>query len=252
MAKLGLQLYTVKDAVEKDYFGTIREVAAMGYDGIELFGGAMERATAKELKALLDELGLELAGIVFIYEELENRFEEVLQYCKDSGSPAVIFPWINNEFRTIPGYKGLAAKFNTWGKRFADNGIKFMYHVHGYEFEDLGGQTGMDILVSECDPQYAGLEIDVYWVEWAGVDSVEFVEKYGHLSPSIHFKDTKDKANMEDIEVGDGVIDMVKIAGIGLKNNAKWFIVEQEKFDMPTLKSAEISLKNLRKIVAEA
>lgn len=252
MARLGIQLYTVKEEAEKDYFGTIRKLAEMGYEGIEFPGGTIQKSSGKELRRFLDDLKLELVGIVFLKDELEDDFDTVLQYCKDCGCPAAVFPWIPEEFRTVEGYKGFARKFDFWGKRFKENGIRFLYHPHGYEFEDLGGKTGMDILMEETNPEYTGLEIDVYWVEWGGVDAVEFMKKYGNRSPYIHFKDMKDKETKRDVEVGDGCIDMLSIARIGKQNNAEWFIVEQEEFDMLPLKSAEISLANLRKIVARA
>jgi len=251
MGRLGIQLYTVKDEAEKDYFGTIRKLAEMGYEGIEFHGGTMAKSPARELKIFLDDLKFELIGLVFGKDELENQLDKVLQYCKDCKCTVVLFPWIDEKCRTAEGYKEFAEKFNFWGRKFKENGIQLLYHTHGYEFENLNGKTGMEILMENTDPEYFNLEIDVYWVEWGGVDAVQFMKKYGNRSPYIHFKDMRDRETKHDVEVGDGCIDMLSIARIGKENNAEWFIVEQEEFDMPSLKSAEISLKNLKRIVKE-
>ncbi len=145
----------------------------------------------------------------------------------------------------------MAQKFNHAGKACSEAGLKFLYHVHGYEFDPLEGKTGIEWLMETFDPRYVSLETDVYWVEWAGVDSVEFMKRYGSRTPYIHFKDMKDRVTHKDVEVGDGVIDMYAIARIGRSNAAEWYIVEQEQFDRPSLESAQISLNNMKRIVRE-
>jgi len=137
---------------------------------------------------------------------------------------------------------------NAWGKMLKEHDIEFLYHIHGYEFKLFDGKTGFDIFIEHINTEYVKLEIDVYWVAAGGVDAVAFVEKYGHLSPSIHFKDCVDTKDLVDTEVGDGCIDMLKVAQVGIKNNAEWFIVEQEQFNKPSIESAQISAKNLTEI----
>lgn len=249
--KLGLQLYTVKEAAEKDYIGTIKKVCEMGYQGIEFPGGTMEKIAAGDLKQVLSEQDAELIGIVFEKKDLDERMEKVLEYCMECACENVVFPWIGEEFRTISGYRDFASGMNEWGRILRARGINFLYHIHGYEFEDLGGTCGMDILTSLLDARYVNLEIDVYWVEWGGVDSVQFMREWGRRSPLIHFKDMKDLQSKRDIEVGDGCIDMRSIAKLGKEYDARWFIVEQEAFEMPQLESAGISLQNLKRIVEE-
>lgn len=247
MAKLGIQLYTVMDAANKEYFGTIRELRGMGYEGIEFPGGTMERSPADRLRTFLEELDFELAGIVFDDADFRNRFDEVLKYCKQVRCTTVVHPYLPKEFLTPDGLIKFANDLNDWGKQFAHHGIGLLYHVHGHEFVDFGGKSGMEIIIDHLTD--AKLEIDVYWVEHAGVDSIEFFRKYGHLSPSIHFKDMSDRQTKGDTEVGTGCIDMNELARLGNENNARWFIVEQEAFKMSSMQSAEISRNNLWKIM---
>lgn len=252
MARLGLQLYTVMGDARSDLAGTLKRIGAMGYEGVEFPGGMRAMISGAGLKALLEENSLAMAGIVFELMELEEELPDVARYCQESGSCAIVIPWIDEGLRKQEGYRSLAAKFNIWGSRLKEEGIQLLYHVHGYEFEDIGGTTGMEVLMAGMDPPFANLEIDVYWVEHGGQDAVAFMKRYGSRSPSIHFKDMTDRQSFHDIEVGAGCIDMSAIAAIGLKHCADWFIVEQEAFNMPPLASVEISLKNLRRIAAEA
>jgi sugar phosphate isomerase/epimerase len=249
MAKLGLQLYTVRDVADKDLPGAMRQVAQIGYDGVEFAGGVMQ-TPANVIKKTLAETGLTVAGAVFLWNELENNLKGIISYCKEIGCPTVVFPWIDEKLRLDrSGWLAVAQQFNAWARECRANGLNFLYHVHGYEFSTVEGKTGMDWLMETIDPKLVQLEIDVYWVEHAGVDSVEFMKKWGHLSPSIHFKDMKDRASKMDTEVGAGAIDMLAIARIGKQHNARWFIVEQEQFDMPSMESVAISLRNLKKVV---
>jgi sugar phosphate isomerase/epimerase len=249
--KLGLQLYTVRDEVEKDILGTIRLVGKMGYEGIEFAGGARSKAAPYEINNVVSEVGLEIAGAVFTLDELETDFQGVLNFSLEIHSQAVILPWIPLPRRSVEGYVSIAQACNAWGKQSGEAGISFLYHVHGYEFTPVGGKTVIELLADEFDPRYVNLETDVYWVEVGGADSVQFMRHYGARSPYIHFKDMKDKTTHEDAEVGDGVLDMKTIAQIGYANRARWFIVEQEQFTKPTLESAQISCRNLRQIISQ-
>lgn len=248
MAKLGLQLYTVRDETEKDFFGTIRKIGKMGYDGVEFAGGLMKTASAEEVKKVLDETGLEVAGACFGLEEVEDRMKEIINYCKKINCPAVVYPGIPEGLKSVDGYKKIADRFNKVGKILKESGLKFLYHVHGHEFEVLNGKTGMEFLIENINREYVMLETDVYWVEWAGVDSIEFLKKYACISPYLHLKDMKDKVGKHDTEVGEGALDIAGVMREGKKNNSEWFIVEQEEFDMLSIESVVISLKNIKNL----
>lgn len=248
MAKLGIQLYTVRDRLAKNYAETVKAVRDIGYDGVELPGGVMDHMEAVQLHNLLSDLKLALIGIVFDHKDLANHMEQVISYCKTSLCTTVLYPYIPDDLRrTEHEYRETAKQINDFGKTLADHGIRMLYHTHGYEFKSTGSVTGLDILFQYFKPDNVGLEIDVYWVEYGGCDAVKFVEQYVHLSPLIHVKDYTGK--FIDTEVGCGSIDMPQIIRIGLSHNVEWFIVEQESFTMDTLESAKISYNNVRKLL---
>jgi sugar phosphate isomerase/epimerase len=252
MARLGLQLYTVMDDARRDLAGTVRRIGEIGYKGVEFPGGMRGMASGAKLKIMLEENNLDMAGIVFRLKELEDELEDVARYCRDAACDTIVVPWIDDVYRSVDGYAAIAGKFNSWGLRLKAESLRLLYHVHGYEFQDIGGTTGMEVLMANMDPAFVNLEIDVYWVEHGGQDAVAFMQRYGNRSPCIHFKDMTDRQSFHDTEVGAGCIDMAAVASIGIKNAAEWFIVEQEAFDMPPLESVEISLGNLRRIAAAA
>jgi sugar phosphate isomerase/epimerase len=250
MAKLGLQLYTVREDAERDLVATMQRVADMGYTGVEFAGGIRRMATAADLRGLLDETGLEVAGAVFNYAELKQEFSAIVEYCRRIGCPTLVIPWIDEKLRPdAAGWQAVAAGFNAIGAAARAEGLQLLYHVHGFEFSQVEGRTGMDWLASTCNHDLVKLEIDVYWVEHAGVDAVSFMREHGAWCAAIHFKDMVDRITRQDVEVGDGCIDMDAIARIGKEHAVPWFIVEQEQYTIPPLASAAISLTNLRRIV---
>jgi sugar phosphate isomerase/epimerase len=251
MPKIGIQLYTVRDYLAKDYLGATSAVCKMGYEGVELPSGAIENVKASALRALLDEHSAELIGIVFLHQDFEERMDDIAAYCEQAGCKRVIYPYIPDELRrTEQELIDVAKLMDSFGETLRKKGLEFFYHTHGYEFTKYGHRTGMDILHECFNTKNVQLEIDVYWVEHGGEDSVRFMRRHGARSPLIHFKDSKDRQSWKDAEVGAGCLDMNEIARTGINHDALWFIVEQEQYDADSMESAAISLKNLRGIVA--
>jgi sugar phosphate isomerase/epimerase len=249
MAKTGIQLFTVRDFLEKDYLGTIRAMKEIGYEGVEFPCGTMKDISASELKGKLEEFGLLLAGIMFEFKEFASDTDGIIKYCLTSGCETVIIPSLYQDFEQYKeNYIAFANSLNKLGKRLKYHGINLLYHIHGNEFEPFGDFTGFDIFASHLQTDSVKLEIDTYWVAWAKQDPVEFFGRYGKISPHIHFKDCIDLKDMEDTEVGTGCIDMNSIAQIGVKNKAEWFIVEQEQYRGTSIDSAKTSYLNLKEI----
>jgi sugar phosphate isomerase/epimerase len=249
MAKLGLQLYTIREEASRDFLGTVAKVATIGYAGIEFAGYFGTRA--RELSKVLVDNNIEAAGTVVSLAVLERGLEASIEYCDIINCPMIVCPWIDENLRNPQGYREIAIRFNRYGKLCNENGIKFLYHIHGYEFADFGGQNGMQILYNHTDPELANFEVDIYWVEHGGMDAVKFLKQYGTRCPYIHFKDMKDKVKMLDTEVGEGILDLAGIIQEGNKYRADWYIVEQEQFDISPMESVAISLRNLRHLLQE-
>lgn len=242
---IALQLYTVRDEMAKDFRGTVRKVAAMGYAGVE-FAGTGD-LSAEEIKALLDETGLKPAGFHSSLAALETQFGDILRTCQVIGSKYVGVAYLPEDQRSLGGYRMAAQALNKYGAAFQEAGIQIYYHNHAFEFEPVEGQRGIDILYNETIPELVGLEIDVYWVAYAGASPAELIAKYPGRFPLIHLKDmTGQGAERTWAEVGAGTIDFQPIFQAAEANPPAWYIVEQDRCAGPSLQSAELSLKNLK------
>lgn len=249
MARIGLQLYTVKDEAEKDLLGTVRAAARMGYDGVE-FSGFFGLA-AREIRAVLNGEGIAVAGAMIDLPELERNLDRTVDYCLELGCSVIIVPGVDESRRTdADGFSRLGGIMTSIGHRSRERGLRLLYHVHGYEFVKFGEVSALDVMLAHLAPGIVELEADVYWIEHAGVDALTFLRTYGARCPYLHLKDMKDRQTSEDTEVGAGCIDIAGVVREGLRYGAKWFVVEQEQFAMPTLASAAISLGNVRRLIA--
>jgi sugar phosphate isomerase/epimerase len=252
MTQLGLQLYTVKDEVERDLLGTLGKVAAIGYDGVEFSG--YFGTPAGRLREVLQELKLEAAGTVVTLETMAGELEREIEYARTIGSPMIVCPFIPAALRPdAKGYRAVAESLNRYGRTCRDAGLRLLYHVHGFEFTPTDeGPTGMELLLAHMDPQFVNLEVDVYWVEHGRQDALAFLRDHAERSPYIHLKDMKDRETETDVEVGDGVLDIAGVVRDALRRKVDWLIVEQEKFDGPTLASAARSYENVRGLMGGA
>ncbi|WP_127583272.1 sugar phosphate isomerase/epimerase family protein [Paenibacillus koleovorans] len=249
MANLGLQLYSIKEEAQRDLLGTLAKVAEIGYEGVEFAG--YYGAEARDVRRVLEQEGLRAAGVHIPYHLIDEQLERQLEYAGIIGCEAILCPMvpkaISSEERS---FHEAAERFNRYGRKCRENGIRFLYHIHGYEFTDFGaGRTGMDILLGETEPELVAFEFDTFWVEFAGLDSVEYYNRIGSRCPYMHYKDRSRTGELRDTEVGEGSLDIAKLAAAGLRAGADWFIVEQEQFDRPQLESVSISLRNLRRIL---
>ncbi|HOJ12092.1 MAG TPA: sugar phosphate isomerase/epimerase [Clostridiales bacterium] len=248
MGKIGLQLYSIKELTQKDFLGTLQQVASIGYDGVE-FAGFFD-TPAPQLRSVLNAYGLNARGSHTGINLLVKDLEGVIEYNLEIGNPYVICPGLSEEMRnSSDAWKETAELFNNIGSKCKKNGIQFGYHNHAIEFEKFNGEYGYDILAENTDPNLVCLEIDTYWVEYAGLKSIDFMKKYSNRLPLLHIKELKSFSEKESTEIGKGVMNFKEITDLGKKYGTEWYIVEQEHFDIPQLQSIEESLKYLRGII---
>jgi sugar phosphate isomerase/epimerase len=251
--KTGLQIYTLREMAAEDLFGTIEGIAKAGYDGIEFDAGMLDRADPKKLKAVMDENHLSVIGITILLHEIDDKLSSYIAYAQMTGAEWIVMPWIDESMRqSADDYICIAQKLNQTAAKVRAAGLRFFYHIHGFEFKDIDGQTGFDVLKARLDFSLVEIQLDTFWIEEAGFDCVQFAADHIQQIGSFHMKDAKSRYPMTDTEVGEGLFDMVGIIKLGLANRIAWFIVEQEAFEMPELESVAISQKNLRSYFSAA
>jgi sugar phosphate isomerase/epimerase len=189
--RIGLQLYTVRDAMKTDFEGTIAKVAATGYKEVE-FAGYFDHSP-KDVRAILGKNGLTAPSAHVSYDLVEKKWPETLEAAKIVGHSYIICPWIDEKQRAEPGgWKRAADLFNRAGEVSQKAGIQFGYHNHSFEFDpadSFGGKLPYDFLLAEMDPAFVTMELDLCWISVAGKDPLAYFEKYPGRFPLVHVKD---------------------------------------------------------------
>jgi sugar phosphate isomerase/epimerase len=248
MRKIALQLYTVRETARKDFVGTLKEVAAIGYDGVEL-AGYIGDLTAHEMYLICQDLGLTIIGGHINLETLNSpkRLEPILADYVIMGARYMGLAWLPQEQRNASAYHRLAATMERAALICAKNDVTFFHHNHEFEFIKVGinGKCGLDILMESSDPLLVKAELDVYWAKLAGEDPIHWINKLSGRLPVLHIKDmTKDDLRTFEI-VGDGVIDFDSIFNAGDQNGVEWYVVEQDQCPKGELISAKSSFQNI-------
>lgn len=244
IAKVGLQLYTVRDAMKSDFEGSIAKVAAVGYKEVELAG--LYNRSPKDVRAILDKNGLTAVSSHVGYEVVEKQWPETIEAAKVIGQSYIVCPGIPGDLRKQPdGYKRVVELFNKAGETSSKAGIQFAYHNHSWEFQPeplLGGKRPFDFLLDSTDPKFCNMEMDIGWLCVTGQDPVSYFNRYPGRFPLVHVKDMKklpkisadtdvSKLPHQEIEiadVGSGLIDWKKIFANTDEAGIQHFFVEHD------------------------
>lgn len=246
---VALQLYTVRDLTGKDFAGTIKKVAEIGYDAVEFAGYG--NLSAKEVKKLLDDNGLKCAGAHVGYEDMAKNLPSLIEFHKTIGNTFITCPGMPKEFREsgADGFKDFGAKMNEIGVQAKKSEINVCYHNHNFEFEKAGGKYLIEYLLESSDPSALNMELDVYWAQYAGADPVAFINKYPARCRLLHMKDMENDEKKSFAPVGAGIMDMKSIIKAGREAKVDRYIVEQDLTKGPVLEAIAVSLKNMRELL---
>ncbi|WP_019636880.1 sugar phosphate isomerase/epimerase family protein [Paenibacillus fonticola] len=246
--KIGVQLYTLRDLTDKDFIGTLREVSKLGYQGVEFAGyGGLE---ASALKAVLDELGLQAVGSHIGMDRLLKALPEEIAYNKVLGNRNLIIPWYEDNKLKDPEQRAqFVTNLAEIGQRCLEAGMQLLYHNHEFELLiEVDGEPVLDALYSSIDEKILQLELDSCWVHYAGFNAAEYIRKYEGRLPLLHLKDMRRDAegNVTTVELGQGEVNLRKIADAAVSSNVEWLVVEQDECPNPPLESIATSMEWLR------
>ena len=248
LKSFGLQLYTVRDAFEKDPKGTLKLIAAMGYkqvEGYERAPGIFWGMTNVEFKKYMDELGM---SFISSHCEIDKGFEKKAAEAAAIGMKYLIYNWPFSQ-QPMDEYKKKAALFNKCGEVCKKAGIRFAYHNYESSFQLVDGVYPHDVLMKETDTSLVDHQMDIYWVVSAGQDPEIWLKKYPNRFRLCHIKDRVKGTTKKDdtCDLGTGSIDFPKILKTARKNGMEYFIAEQEHYPNSTpMKSAEVDAEYMR------
>ncbi|AJD92616.1 hypothetical protein JMA_32990 [Jeotgalibacillus malaysiensis] len=242
MVKVAIQLWSVKEAMEENPEQTIRALSEAGYDGVQLAGDYGK--TGAEWKQILSDNQLGAAGIHMPVTALENQSEldHWISFSKEIGNTKLIIPFVDEEWRTLEGYKKLAKLMNKAAVSLGKAGIKLGYHHHDFEFQKVEtSMTGWDVLEETINKDLIHLEIDVYWTEYAGIHTYNLLDRLKGNIFSIHLKDMiEENGHKRTAAIGKGSLDL---KGFADRVKTDWLVVEQEHFDGDPLEEVKPSAK---------
>lgn len=256
---IGIQLYSLRDDIIKDVKGLIGKVAAAGYKEVETYGLSNEQQffglSVKEFSDLLKANKLVTPSGHYMPAAMlfENgNGDDVKKLCEVGnvlGQQYIVIPYLEEERRkAIDQYKALAERINKAGEICKNAGLQLAYHNHDFEFIQMDGQTGYDILMNSTDKELVKLELDLYWVVRAGLDPLEIFKKQPGRFPMVHIKDMDKTDNTKNTEIGNGSIDFKKILESTQLAGIKHFYLEQENNYLPdTIGSIQKSYTYIRK-----
>ncbi|MEM8565062.1 MAG: sugar phosphate isomerase/epimerase [Bacteroidota bacterium] len=257
---VGLQLYTIRDAISSDLEGSLEKVADLGYVNLELASysdGKFYGKSPEAFKQLLDSFGLKAISshtVVEAESEGMSQSQQMADAHAELGVSYCIHPWVQEEDRIVESYRKLCGSMNSVGETMKKVGIQFGYHNHNFEFADLDGTIPyFDIFLKELEPELVTMELDCFWATKAGQDPVEMFDQYPGRFRLLHLKDMSlDNAPYYTIEkddivsVGEGLIDFKKILAASEKGGVKYGFVEDDNQGSGTpFKAIETSINNL-------
>lgn len=241
---IALQLYSIRDNCAEDLPGSLAAVARMGYEGVD-FAGYYGR-TAQELRSMLDDLGLKVAGTHIALDTLlGDELERTVEFNQILGNKFLIVPWLPDEYRSSrDAWRRTADLFNSIAERLAPYGMMTGYHNHHIEFQPVDGELPWDTFFSNTRKEVV-MQFDTGNAMHGGADPLRFLKAYPGRAITVHLKEysaTNDKAL-----IGEGDVPWAEVfdtcESIG---GTEWYIVEQESYAYPPLVCVERCLQNLR------
>jgi len=269
---VAVQLYSVREALEKDFFGVLQQVRDLGYEGVEFAG--FQGHSAEEVKTFLGKIRLKAVSSHTPLDAFLADTAGVLAYHRELGCPFIAIPWLDEKRR--PGtelWSQVVTQIRTLGQACQKAGIQLLYHNHDFEFTKLGGRYALDLLYEAVPAPLLATEIDTCWAKVSGVDPAAYLLKYSGRSPVVHLKDYvqvgkatgKDLYALIDESGKDGKTSLVdrnafdfRPLGLGMQDipgilkaagdaGSQWIVVEQDRStERPPMEAMKLSRDYLK------
>jgi len=245
---IGLQLYSLRDAMKSDALGTLKQIADMGFKTLEAANyaeGKIYNMTPVEFKKTVKGLGMKMTSAHLggpnytkeTHQEAMDWWKKALEDHLEVGCKFIVKPSMPMP-KTMDELKMWCDFYNSIGEMTAASKVRFGYHNHDREFAKIGDDIIYDLMIKNTDPKKVFFEMDVYWVMRGGCKAVDYMNKYPDRFPVLHIKDEK--------EIGEsGLIDFKSIYETAYKNGLKDSFVEVERYNFEPVVSVKKSYEYL-------
>ncbi len=273
LLRIGVGLFTVPTMLERDFAGTLKTLASIGYKEVETFGPypwsaqvAQDRwkgiaqslafkgsgyfgLTPKEVRSILDNHGLTSPSMHTDLDSLRTRLQPMAEAAHVLGQRYVVLPSIPpGERQDLDGYRRVADEFNRIGSRAAALGVRFKYHNHGYGLKPIDGVVPFELLADRTDPAAVDLQMDLFWTTAGGGDPIAYLQRYKGRYRSLHVKDMAKPVRFEGdggdaaqwialfpyiADAGAGVLDLPGILSAASRSGVEHFFLERDQTPTP-------------------
>lgn len=247
---VGFQVWTVKDMLVKDFPGTLKMMAGLGYQSCEMCSppgyessgfGPLMSLKAKEMKTIINDAGLICESSHYGFDELRNNLDERIAFALDSGQKQMILSSMGlPEKATLKDWLKSADELNKIGEKSKKAGIQMGYHNHHMEFAKIGGSLIYDELMKELDPGYVKMQFQVAVIS-IGYKAATYFNKYPGRFISAHLADWS-TTEKKEMPIGQGIVDWKEFFGAVQKGGVKNIFVEMS---MATFKDSAAYLHSL-------
>lgn len=257
---IGVQLYSVRDDMQKDLVGTLAAVRKMGYRLVEGAGyndGKFYGKSPAEFKKILSGNGLKMPSGHFGFMSsnydpqtgmINDAYKKAIDAAVSIGHEYVIAPYMNDPDRKGDNLKRFIQGLNKAGEYCKKAGIKFAYHNHDFEFKKEGGQTIYESILLDTDPGLVFLQMDLYWTEKANANTIDLLRKNPGRVHLVHVKDMAKTEQKETCEVGDGSINFQDIFRYTPAAGVKYYVVELEHYKTTPMMGIAKAYQGLKSI----
>jgi len=251
---LGLQIYSVRNLMAKDFEGTLAKVRADGYTVLEA-AGYYDR-TAKDFRKGLDNAGVRCVSTHHGLTQLQTQLDQWIEYGHTIGLEYIVCSSSGGVHRdpaakgapSLDDWRFIASEFNRIGEKVKAAGMTFGIHNHTPELALIDGVTVYDELLRLTDPKLVVFEMDAGWVHASGHDPVTYLNKAPERFPLMHVKDMIKQPDGKELMtvIGKGSIDFHPImhAATGLK----YYFVEQEAYEMEPIEELRLNAEYMKKM----
>jgi len=239
LRRVGIQLYTLRDDAQRDLERTLGDIAAAGYNDVELLGSmnnfGMPPARVREI---LDRNGLRAPSTHVGGSALDDLDRQLADAATLGHQYLIVASLPIGEHPTLDDYKRWADRLNESGRRSLTHGVWIGFHNHAGDLTPIDGVVPYDILVERTDPAVVRMQLDTGNLAMAGRDPLEYMKRFGSRYWLFHIKDVPHMGATSDIELGKGIIDFKRLLASIDHIDDKLLFVEQETYPGAPLDSA--------------
>jgi len=246
---IGCQTYPVRDALGKDFDGTLRELAAIGFRSIEMCSpqgysktgyGALLGIPPREIRRRIKAAGLVCPSSHYQFREFKENLDETIAYARELGLKQMVLSTFSLRNARLAEWARAAQDLNRAAEKISKAGLQTGFHNHNVEFEKADGELIYDRIMKELDPKLVKMQFQV-WVVSMGVDPVAVLEKYPGRFCSLHLQDYT-PATKGMAAIGKGSVDWKRLFAAARKGGVKNYFVEM---DLPLMRESYPFLNSL-------